>query len=127
MKKFEDSEVNYCRWSEYVREHLGEWMVLWDNSYADYQGTAEILATHEGRFAYVKYSYGSCSGCDGWEDMDEESRAADFANMIEYFDDVHALKQFADQVRYDEGFHKAIAEYVATAEIESSLLSDTQR
>ena len=119
--RFEDSTVNSCRWSEYAQELLGDWDIVYDGSTSDYQGTVEILAHKEGRFAYLTYSYGSCSGCDGWEDMEDEARRADFKNLVEYFGDVHELKKFAEQVNYGKDFNEAIEEYLFHAELEREL------
>ena len=119
--KFKDSEASRCRWSEYAAELVGDWDVIWDGSTADYQGKVRVLSHKEGKFAYLEYEYGSCSGCDGWEEMDDKDRRADFKNCVEYFDDVHDLQRFVKQVKYGSGFEEAVEEYMFHAELEKEL------
>ncbi len=108
--KFSDSVSAKCRWSEYTEELFGDWDIIWEESEADYQGKVNLLAHKEGKFAYFSYEYGSCGGCDPWEDMPEEKIRAYFAKMIEHFEDVQALQKFADKVHYGKSFEQAVAE-----------------
>lgn len=121
FKRFGETEAAQCRWSEYAEEIFGDWDVIWDNSQADYQGSVEFLAHKDGKFGYLSYSYGSCSGCDSWEDMEAEKVREEFQRMAEFFEDVHALKKFADQVNYDKGFKEAIAHWIFLAQLEEEL------
>jgi hypothetical protein len=121
FKSFEGSTASQCRWSEYAAELIGDWDLIYDGSSADYQGTVEVLAYKEGRFAYLTYSYGSCSGCDGWEDLGEDKVREDFANLIEYFEDVHELKAFTERVKFGAEFEHAVREYMFHAELEKVL------
>jgi hypothetical protein len=39
----------------------------------DYQGTvATAVRLHDGRYCWYQDSYGSCSGCDSWEDATDD-------------------------------------------------------
>lgn len=126
-KLFVNSESANCRWSECVEPHLGDWTVLWEEAYVDYQGGTKLLATKDGHYAYVEWSYGSCSGCDGWEDMAEDRRLEDFKNMIEYFDTNEELKRFCEQVNYGEDFEFAVGRALLDYEIEEELGKQNQR
>ena len=48
----------------------------------DYQGWGVLLGKSGDEFAVVSWSYGSCAVCDGYEDLSEEARAAEFDGMI---------------------------------------------
>lgn len=56
-----------CRYGEIAGGVWGDWDILWEDSEADYQGHASILAKKGHRYAFYEWWYGSCSGCDGWE------------------------------------------------------------
>ncbi len=89
--KFSESEANKCRWSEYAKPYFrdGDWDIIMDASESDYQGTVEILAYGSSswrgpkRFKYLEYSYGSCSGCDAWEDEDPEVVTAEMLKLVQ--------------------------------------------
>ena len=116
--RFDDTTASACRWSEFTEELFGDWDIIWENSTSDYQGSVELLAHKDGRFGYISYSYGSCSGCDSWEDQSEEAVRADFKNITEYFEDVHELQRFVNKVNYGESFETAVSEYVFHAQLE---------
>ena len=71
-------EINYgCRWEEgveYALELLGGGKEILRVSYeADYQGYLDIdVLLNDGRVFSYKYWYGSCSGCDAWEDATDD-------------------------------------------------------
>jgi hypothetical protein len=119
--KFENLEASGCRWSEVVATNWGDWDFIWEEATVDYQGSARLLATKEGRFMYIEWSYGSCSGCDGWEDMSEEDRERDFKNMAEYFENMYELKKFKEQVNYGNGFNEAVEKYMFLIALEEKL------
>lgn len=122
--KFSDSTAVECRWSEFVSELFHDWEIIWDASENHYQGEVKFLAHKEGRFAYLTYNYGSCSGCDPWEDLPEDEVRADFKNLVEYFENVTELKKFADQVNYGEDFEKAIYDFYFYAQVDNLITGD---
>lgn len=87
LKKFCDTESNKCRWSELAERLIGDWDVLWENACVDYQGSAELLAYKDGRFCYLEWSYGSCSGCDPWEDLPEDEALSEMQRNAMFFAD----------------------------------------
>jgi hypothetical protein len=107
---FGESKAAECRWSQYAEELFSDWEIIWDESEANYQGTVRFLARKDGKFAYLNYSYGSCSGCDSWEDMPEDKVRADMKNLAEYFESAAELKKFADQVNYGASFDRIVDE-----------------
>lgn len=65
--KFDQTTASQCRYGDILGRVFGDWDILWEDSEADYQGHATILAKKGRRYAFYEYWYGSCSGCDGWE------------------------------------------------------------
>lgn len=62
-----------CRWSEEILEVLGggDPLVIASRGENDYQGDAmAVVECVDGRLAIAEWSWGSCSGCDAWEDLD---------------------------------------------------------
>jgi tryptophan synthase alpha subunit len=52
---------------------------------ADYQGWMCLMGKHRSignEFAILAYSYGSCSGCDRFEDLSNEDREKEFHDLI---------------------------------------------
>lgn len=105
--KWQDTVSSKCRWNEYTEEMFYNWDIVWEASVNDYQGSVEFLALKDGKFAYMVYNYGSCSGCDSWEGEPEEQIRRDFANMVELFDDHLDLSAWANQTN-----HTGILEYL---------------
>ncbi len=122
--KFKDLEASRCRWSEFAEANWGDWNFIWEEAEVDYQGSAKILGTKDGRFVYCEWSYGSCSGCDPWEDMNEDEAKADFDKGAVYFEDIHELKKFALQVKYGKKFNDAVMNYLFLADLEEELVRD---
>lgn len=68
----------------------------------DYQGWAVLLFTCDLReWAVVDYSYGSCSGCDQYEEMSDDERTSAFRELAVRYDTEQsareAFKEAADR------------------------------
>ena len=85
MKLFEwlDIEGSKYRWCEFIPKKWYEYEVLSDESSGDYQGSVDLILARSyhhkledktvyDSYVYISYSYGSCSGCDGFEDLTDE-------------------------------------------------------
>jgi hypothetical protein len=94
--KWKDTVASQCRWSEFAEENWGDWDFLWEESEADYQGHAEFIAYKDGKFVHVYWNYGSCGGCDPWEDISEEEAKKEFNDGAVYFDDFQQLKDWIE-------------------------------
>jgi hypothetical protein len=94
--RWSETVAAQCRWSEYAEELFHDWNVIWDNSTADYQGHGEFVALKNERVAYVYWSYGSCSGCDGWEGVPEQEVRKDFLNGVDYFESFKEFEQWVE-------------------------------
>lgn len=98
VKKFEESESAQCRWSEYAAELIGGWDVVWEDAEVDYQGHANILACDGKKFMLIEWSYGSCSGCDGWEDLSDADVREDFGKCAMEFSSVEILLNYIESL-----------------------------
>lgn len=99
LKKFQDCEAYGCRWSELVERMIGDWHVLWEEAEVDYQGGAKVLAYKDGAFCFVEWTYGSCSGCDPWEDMPEEDAFEEMKRDAMYFQDGAVFYSWIEMLR----------------------------
>lgn len=66
--KWNKTIASTCRYGEIAERIFGDADILWEHSESDYQGFANVLAIlPDGTLCHYEWSYGSCSGCDGWE------------------------------------------------------------
>jgi hypothetical protein len=68
----------------------------------DYQGFVNIDALlDDGRVFSYNYSYGSCSGCDEWEDRELKDAAIEeiMSNEATYFDDIDQYNKWLLKLR----------------------------
>lgn len=91
------------RWLEYNIALIEDWEVLWADGQDDYQGSCSFVAwvdqSWNPQFVMVDWSWGSCSGCDGYEDMAEKERILAFMNQRSYFNETSLaawLKNYED-------------------------------
>ena len=95
------SQLGNCRYSECAFSLLAGHEILAFEGESDYQGSASVLARRTGavegfyEYIYVAWSWGSCSGCDQWED---QNLSAD---------------QIIEEMRKTAGFFETLAQVVA--------------
>lgn len=65
---YEQTTAYKCRYGAEMAPLFEGASILWEDSEDDYQGHVEVLALRDQTLLYLEYSYGSCSGCDSWED-----------------------------------------------------------
>lgn len=107
-KTLSQAEALKVRWGNVVGPIFGairdydEPKVIFEASQDDYQGWARILADlgawRGKRFAYYAWTYGSCSGCDSWEDADPKARAEEIIRGIQTFT-FDELKAWGEMLR----------------------------
>ena len=90
-----------ARWSEMVREALPDGEVVFSTGRNDYQGSVAIVAKlDDGRWLHYDWSYGSCSGCDHWENVmgwdDDAERRQEVINEIQNGAAIMDAAHFAD-------------------------------
>lgn len=73
--KAKDSICAKCRWFIYLPAVIQNSLVVQDTSIEDYQGTVNVITfdATTGNIYEIIYNYGSCSGCDGFEEFTVES------------------------------------------------------
>ncbi len=95
-----------CRWSEVVSYMMEDAIILDDQSENDYQGSVDVFFKvgnyswcDEGKYGFLSYSYGSCSGCDQWEDEPRAKVMADMLNCFLWIDSKSMLQQHLDNLK----------------------------
>jgi hypothetical protein len=85
------SEISGGRWSNYIDKFIGEWQHVASEIEIDYQGSCAIVGFYDSgdnpQYALAEWYYGSCSGCDVYEDMSESERIDAFRRQIEFVDE----------------------------------------
>ena len=95
--KWNETEASKCRYGEVAGNIWGDSDVIWEDSEANYQGHATILAvTPDGKWWFYEWFYGSCSGCDTWEaaDMSNEAIEKEMRDQSAIFDDAEEMLLF---------------------------------
>jgi len=103
--RWEDTEAAECRYGDIAGEIWGDWEIIWENSEADYQGSASFIAYKDGTYVYYEWDYGSCSGCDTWEAAnytDEQIEKEMRRDAVEY----HSMRDLVSWVRSAEKFQE---------------------
>lgn len=95
--KWNETTAKDCRYGEIAENIFGDAKILWEDSEADYQGHATIIAEMtDGTFAFYEWWYGSCSGCDDWESrgLNDDQIEAEMREHMVTFDDLPTLRRF---------------------------------
>lgn len=95
--KWCDTVASRCRYGEVAERLFGEGDVIWEHSYADYQGYANVLVKlPNGMFAHYEWWYGSCSGCDDWENrnLSDDEVLKEMREETAWFNDVPTLRRY---------------------------------
>lgn len=94
---FEDSIAAQCRYGDIACAVFQNAEVIWEHSENDYQGFANILVRMpDGTFAHYEWTYGSCSGCDEWENrcLTDQQIEDEMRFAMVTFDDVNVLYRY---------------------------------
>lgn len=109
MKVKDDPHIT-GRWSKYNTALLEDWEVLFSAGEGDYQGNCEFIAwdtsSYQPEYVMVDWGWGSCSGCDGYEDMAEGERIKAFMNQREYFSEASLTAWLANFETVNSGVLK---------------------
>lgn len=95
--KWSDTVASRCRYGEDATEIFGDADIIAEASVEDWQGHANVLAAMpDGTFAHYEWTYGSCSGCDEWEDrnLDHGAIVAEMRSAMAVFPDVAAMERY---------------------------------
>lgn len=81
---YTDTVAYRARWGEEFEAFFGDSRVIWECAEDDYQGSAAVMAlASDGSIRWASWSYGSCSGCDAWEELDDAKRTEEAAGCTE--------------------------------------------
>jgi hypothetical protein len=83
--------ARYSHLLDEVVNELGGKDVLRLDYYSDYQGHVDLdVLLNDGRVFSYQYSYGSCSGCDGWEyrGLSDKEIKTEMLRDATFFDDM---------------------------------------
>ena len=95
--RWQETQANKCRYGEIAERIFGEADIIWEHSEVDYQGYATVLAAFpDGTFAHYFWSYGSCSGCDDWENrhLSDDQVEAEMRQGMAVIKDVPTLRRY---------------------------------
>ena len=95
--KWDETIANECRYGYNARNIWGDSEIIWEYSEADYQGGASFLAIDpNGIFSFYEWSYGSCSGCDDWEnrELSDEEIEIEMRSDAVYFDNISQVCKY---------------------------------
>lgn len=115
--RFSETVASQCRYGSNAQGIWGGWDILWEDSEADYQGHAAILATFKGKYCFYEWTYGSCSGCDTWEDQGltgDQIEMRDTAMWIGDRDQLRIWGAMLDPMISRPSLVQAIREHLAT-------------
>lgn len=96
---WQQTVASQCRWSEVSEIVFDSWTILWENSENDYSGQATIFGVKEGQYRFLQYDYGSCSGCDSYEDMSAAELKRAFDNLTLTFQNTQSFCNWMIMVR----------------------------
>lgn len=73
-----------CKWEDVAEAALQRagFTVIDRAGEVDYSGWGCLLGSNGSEFAVISWSYGSCSGCDRYEEMSDEQVASEFDGMV---------------------------------------------
>ena len=88
--KWDETIASRCRYGHIAERIWGDANVVWEDSELGYAGHATILAhTPDGQWWFYEWFYGSCSGCDTWEnaELSDDEIETEMRDQSAVFDD----------------------------------------
>lgn len=95
--RWSDTVASRCRYGDVAGRIFDGADVIFERSEDDYQGYANVFARlRDGRFCHYEWTYGSCSGCDEWEDrgLTDDQIEAEMRSAAVFFDNVETVKRY---------------------------------
>jgi hypothetical protein len=95
--RWQDTVASKCRYGDIAGNIFGGGDVIWEESYDDYQGHANVLVyMPDGSFAHYAWDYGSCSGCDTWEaaGLSDDAIEAEMSNGTAWLKNTEHLRRY---------------------------------
>ena len=95
--RYSETVASQCRYGDVAERIFGEAEILWEHSEADYSGNANLFAKMpDGQFCHYEWTYGSCLGCDEWEDrgLDDDAIEAEMRKTAAWLKDLETAKRY---------------------------------
>lgn len=115
MKKADeiyDSSWSWCYYQPMLNE-FGN--ILLQKDEQDYQGDSFLIYEKDGKYGYLTFGWGSCSGCDALQacnTIDEVQELMDkLYSDIKWFDSLDALKEYFEEIDWTLKYQYSIPEF----------------
>jgi hypothetical protein len=95
--QWDETVASRCRYGDVAGRLFDGADVIFESSEDDYQGFANVFAQlRDGRFCHYEWTYGSCSGCDEWEDrgLSDDEIEAEMRRAAVFFEDVATVRRY---------------------------------
>lgn len=112
--KWSDSIGSGCRWAEYAEPFYEGYDIIYDNSQNNYQGDFEMIGLRinhsdiRPKYIYLHYDYGSCSGCDAYENMTDLEVKKEMNDLLMEFEDDLEFNTWIEMLRTTNGNSRLI-------------------
>ena len=115
MKKADEIYDSSWSWWDY-QTMLNEFgNILLQKDEQDYQGDSFLIYEKDGKYGYLTFGWGSCSGCDALQacnTIDEVQELMDkLYSDIKWFDSLDALKEYFEEVDWTLKYQYSIPEF----------------
>ena len=95
--KYSETIASKCRYGDVAERIFGEALILWEHSEDDYSGNANLFAKMpDGQFCHYEWTYGSCSGCDEWEErkLSDDAVEAEMRKSAAWLKDLETARRY---------------------------------
>jgi hypothetical protein len=95
--KYSETIASTCRYGDVAERIFGEAEILWEHSEDDWSGNANLFAKMpDGQFCHYEWTYGSCCGCDDWEDrgLSDDAVEAEMRRSAAWLKDLETARRY---------------------------------
>lgn len=115
MKKADEIYDNSWGWWDYqpMLNEFGD--ILLQKDEQNYQGDSFLIYEKDGKYGYLTFGWGSCSGCDALQGCNSISEVQELMDRlyssIEWFDSLDALKEYFKETDWTLQYQYSIREF----------------
>lgn len=115
MKKADEIYDNSWGWWDY-QPMLNEFgNIILQKDEQNYQGDSFLIFEKDGKYGYLTFGWGSCSGCDALQGCNSISEVQELMDRlyssIEWFDSLDALKEYFKETDWTLQYQYSIPEF----------------
>lgn len=115
MKKANEIYDNSWGWWDY-QPMLNEFgSIILQKDEQNYQGDSFLIYEKDGKYGYLTFGWGSCSGCDALQGCNSISEVQELMDRlyssIEWFDSLDALKEYFEETDWTLQYQYSIPEF----------------